>query len=598
MTILDNMKALAMALLVAALSLSSCQETEPEVSIDNVKVSIGDRKVSYRGATIDVTFNAPLAWTARLDLKSGDDEWAALRDDSISGEAKQNARVRVTFETNKSAQERVADLYVTLEGRDEVCICTLTQAVSGESADAAINKALNTYMHEILTTDYLFADAYNEQDINLDVSYKDFLPTHLLSLGDVNIADGGYYKSGSYFGERFIYTNIVEVEMGTKAVQTAGLGFGPFISTALAPGSTEMGIAPAYVRRGSPAEAAGMRRGDLIFAVNGTQLTTSNYRNFMTGLYQNPSGSFKFDYIRFETDENGRYVWNQYSTEPVLAKPHIYDPVLHASVLGDPDNEAVRIGYLVYESFDLNSQEFLKDVIDQFVEVGITDMILDLRFNAGGAVAQSRWLSGCIAGEANCEKTFTKVIYNDGRQENWTFRHGYTSDVDNLGLPTYLGLNRLYVITSYNTASAAELVINSLRGIDFPVYMIGGQTEGKNVGMTVSEIEQNGRYFQFSPVTFWVRNAKDFGDYPDGIVPDEVVTEIYDNMFPYSIGDWGNKDINIALQWAYCEITGKQRWSSPLNTTSSVSSPVPAEFQGMAPEFRRYGNLVYDVNNN
>lgn len=585
------------AALAAAVSLSSCQEKEPELQIEDVKVSIGERKVSFRGATVDVTFNAPLAWTARLELKNGEGEWAALKENNASGEAKKGARVRVAFETNKTSEERVAELWVKMEGQSEVCICTLTQAVSGESADAAISKALNTYMHDILKEDYLFADAYNALDIDLTVSYKDFLPTHLLALGDVNIEDGGYYKSGDLYGERFIYTNIVEVPMGTKAIQTDGLGFGPFISTALAPGSTDIGIAPAYVRRGSPAEAAGLRRGDLIFGVNGTMLNTTNYRNYMNGLYQGPSGSFKFDYLRYEAGADGIYVWNQYSTDPVTATPHVYDPVLHASVLGDPDNESTKIGYLVYESFDLNSQEFLEDAVDQFVATGITDLILDLRFNAGGAVAQSRWLSGCIAGEANSEKTFTKVIYNDGKQENWTFRHGYTSDVDNLGLPHYLGIDRLFVITSYNTASAAELVINSLKGVDFPVYMVGGQTEGKNVGMTVSEVDENGRRFQFSPVTFWVRNAKDFGDYPDGIEPDEVVTETYDNAFPYSFADWGNKDMNIALQYAYCEITGKERWARPL--TKSVSAgPVPCDRQSLEPVHGRFGNLVYNVENN
>lgn len=583
------------AVVSAVVSFSSCRGEEPELLIEDVKVSIGDRKVSFRGGTIDVTFDAPLAWTARLELKDGEGDWASLREDSVSGEAKQSARVRIVFEANKSDKERVAELWIAMDGQDEACVAVISQAASGESADATISKTLNEYMHGILKEDYLFADAYNDLEINMDVNYKDFLPMHLLSLGDVNIADGGYYKSGTASGERFIYTNIVEVEMGTKAIQTGGLGFGPFISTALAPGSTEMGLAPAYVRRGSPAEAAGMRRGDLIYAVNGTMLTTTNYRNFMTGLYQNPSGSFKFDYMRFEANGNGQYVWNYYSTAPILAQPHVYDPVLHASVMGDPDNEAVKIGYLVYESFDLNSQEFLKDAVDQFVSAGITDLILDLRFNAGGAVAQSRWLSGCIAGEANGEKTFTKVIYNDGSQENWTFRHGYTSDVDNLGLPTYLNLDRLYVITSYNTASAAELVINSLKGIDFPVYMIGGQTEGKNVGMTVSEVTESGRTFQFSPVTFWVRNAKDFGDYPDGIMPDEVVTETYDNAFPYSFADWGNKDMNIALQWAYCEITGKPRWSSPLTKVRSIAAP--EDFQRLEPGYLRCGNLVYNIDN-
>jgi hypothetical protein len=325
----------------------------------------------------------------------------------------------------------------------------------------------------------------------------------------------------------------------------------------------------------------------------------------MTSLYQDPSGSYKFSFLRFESNGNGGYDLNAYESGAATASVHIYDPVLHASVLADSDNPSVKIGYMVYESFDLNSQDILEQTIAEFAAAGITDLILDLRFNAGGAVAQSRWLSGCIAGEANYSKTFTKVVYNDGSTEDWKFNYGYNNDTDNLGLPTDLGLDRLYVISSYNTASAAELVISSLKGIDFPVKMIGCRTEGKNVGMEVSETTYNGRRFQFSPVTFWVRNAKDWGDYKDGIAPDEYVnndntlsTDDADNVFPYSFSDWGNMDYNIALQWAYCDITGKARWThSPMTRSASAVSLVPVDFQPMELVNQRHGNLLYNNNN-
>ena len=583
------------ALAVCSIAALSCQEEVIEQPVENVKVSIGDRKVTFRGATVDVTFDAPLAWTARVELKNGEGEWASIRKDTDHGEAAQSARVRIVFEKNASAEERVLDLWVALGEQDEQLVCSLTQAVSGESADAAISKPLNTYMHEILKEDYLFADAYNKLEVDLSVSYKDFLSTHLLQLGEVNEADGGYNRET---GDRFIYTNIAEVEYVTKAVQTAGYGFGPFISSALAEGSTDMGIAPSFVRRGSPAANAGLRRGDIICGVNGQKLTTANYSSFMKTLYQGGSSSYTFDYRRYESDGT-RYVLNAYTSGVVSPDVYIYDPVLFASIIPDEANEATKIGYLAYESFDVDSHEFLADVIDQFVKEGITDMILDLRFNAGGAVAQSRWLSGCIAGAAHEKSTFTKVVYNDGSEEIWTFGHGYTSEVDNLGKPVDLGLKRLYVLTSYNTASAAELVINSLKGIDFEIKLIGGKTEGKNVGMTVSQHDVNGRRFLFSPVTFWVKNAKDFGDYPNGIAPDEYITEDVDNAFPYSFSDWGNMDFNIALQWAYCDITGKPRWNSTL--TKSVSSEltlVPCNVQKAEPVHGRFGSLVYEANNN
>lgn len=580
---------------------------EVRSGISNVEHSYTDKQVSYRGTTVSVRFAASAAWTASVEkLNAEDEDWVSVIASTVSGEAKERCTVRIDFEENETDQERTAELWVKVEGYDPECIATLTQAAAGVSADAKINVALNTYMHEILKKDYLFDKEYNQLEVDLTMDYNNFLPCYLgYEMGDVNIADGGYYRaSQSNAGQRFIYTNIVEIQMGTKAVETAGLGFGPFLSTPLADNSSYIGIAPSFVRRGSPAEAAGLRRGDIIYAVNGAQLTTANYYGMMTSLYQNPAGTYKFSFLRFEDNGAGGYALNSYDSGSATSSAYVYDPVLHASVLSDPDDESAKIGYLVYESFDLNSQEFLKDAIDGFVEAGITDLILDLRFNAGGAVAQSRWLSGCIAGEANGEKTFVNVIYNNGATENWKFNYGYNNDTDPLGKPTDLGLDRLFVITSYNTASAAELVINSLKGIDFPVKVIGCNTEGKNVGMVVSETTYEGRRFQFSPVTFWVRNAKDFGDYGFGMIPDEYVNndntsynDDADNVFPYSFSDWGNMDYNIALQWAYCDITGKARWThTPVAKSIAGVSLNPLDFQPAEAVHGHFGNLVYNNN--
>ncbi len=606
-----------MAAAVVMAGLVSCEKPEgqedetpavkPESGISNVINTYADKQVSAHGETVSIKFDAAFSWTASLEMTPETDqngkEWVTINQNTVSGEAKEGATVRISVKENNTTDERKFVLYLTVEGYEPEAVATFRQAASGTSVDAEMNTTLNTFMHDILKTDYLFVDAYNSKEVDLTVPYTDFLPTHLLALGEVNIEDGGYYKPvQNNSGQRFIYSSLVEVQPVTRAAQVEGLGFGPFISTALEEGSSAMGIAPSFVRRGSPAEKVGMRRGDIIYAVNGTRLTTSNYKTFMDGLYVNPTGQYQFDFLRFEDNGNGGYDKNPYGSEIAYAGPHIFDPILHASVLSDPDNKATKIAYMVFETFDLNSQDLLAETIDGFLEQGITDMILDLRFNYGGAVAQSRWLTGCIAGDANGSKTFCKVIFNDGETENWTFENGYTAETDNLGKPKDLGLTRLFVIGSYNTASAAELVINSLRGIDFEVKLIGSSTEGKNVGMNVTQTEYKGRHFQFQPVTFWVRNAKDFGDYKDGFIPDEYVnndnallTDDADNVFPYSFSDWGNMDFNIALQWAYCDITGKERWThAPETKASSSIRLTPVDFQPMNIPAERAGNMIYN----
>ncbi len=573
--------------------------------VTNVVNPYADKTVSYLGTTVSVKFDASTDWSAELKFTNeADAGWAEINSNTVSGAAKKGCTVRISVKQNKTPQKREVALWLNAEGQQPEKIAVLTQASSGSDVDADMNRALNEFMHDILKDDYLFADAYNKLDVNMSVPYSEFLSAHLLKLGDVNVEDGGYYKAvQSNAGQRYIYSSLVEVQPVTKVTQVAGLGFGPFISSSLPGRPDEMCLAPSYVRRESPAEKAGLKRGDMIYAVNGTRLTTSNYRNYMNSLYQNPTGSYKFSFLRYESDGNGGYSLNSYDSGTAYAGPHNFDPVLHASIIANPDNPKDKIAYMVFETFDLNSHEYLVKTISDFVDNGVTDMILDLRFNYGGAVAQSRWLSGCIAGASNWNKTFTEVVYNDGKTENWTFGNGYTTDTDNLGKPADLKLDRIYIIGSYNTASAAELVINSLRGINFDVKLIGSQTEGKNVGMNVTMKEYKGRHFQFQPVTFYVKNAKGFGDYADGFTPDEIVnnsnslyTDDADNVFPYSFSDWGNLDFNIALQWAYCDITGKARWDnwSKEHTRSSSSAlPVPVGFQPMAVPAERAGNLIY-----
>lgn len=578
-------------------------EQTPEFGVTDIENDYASKKVSYRGETVSIKFKAHGDWTALLVVKKGEGEgWVKIQGKSTSGE---KSTVRIAFDENKGSDERIVELWLIVEGFDDVLAATLTQAASGESSDAAINMALNTYMHDILKEDYLFADAYNAREVDLTVNYSSFLEAHLLRLGEENEADGGYYRlSHENAGERYIYTSLTEIDVTTKASQTSGLGFGPFLSSALPDNSGIIAICPSYVRPGSPAALAGLRRGDMIYSVNGSVLTSATYSIYMRTLYQTPSGSYTFKFLRFEEDGQGGYMMNDYTSTAATAGVHVYNPVLHASILSDPDNESVKIGYLVYEAFELGAQDLLEAAINEFVTSGITDMILDLRFNIGGAVAQSRWLSGCIAGEANGKKTFTKVIYNDGSEENWTFDYGYNDDADNLGKPIDLGLDELYVICSYNTASAAELVINSLKGINFPVKMIGCRTEGKNVGMTVSDFKYQGRFFQFAPVTFWVLNAQGWGDYADGMEPDEYVnnenlstSDDADNVFPYSFGDWGNMDFNIALQWAYCDITGKPRWTETPQTKSGAALQIiPLDFQQIEPAAQHTGNRIYKAN--
>ncbi|MBQ8574397.1 MAG: hypothetical protein IJ450_06040 [Bacteroidales bacterium] len=544
------------------------------------------RVITPSGETITCVLYADAAYKAELVLKSGEEGWALLTKGN-SGEKGRN-NIRIVFEENDTEQERKAELLITVDGYERVSAAVFTQNPSGKTAAIEQNMFLNGYMHDILLEDYLWADEYAKLDVDLEMDYTQYLNHHLMSLGEVNIEDGGYHRANtSNPGERFIYSNIQEL-VATKAIETGGLGFGPIFASQITENGV-MGLSIAYVHQGSPAYAAGMKRGDTIFKVNGLTLTSSNYQTYMSQLYYNPSGTYTFEFIR-DADMESSY------TAEVTAANYIYNPVLYSAVLSEGSH---KIGYLVLENFDLNCQEFVEDIVNQFAENSITDLILDLRFNPGGAVAQSRYLASAIAGTSHLDDTFVKVTFRNGNTQDWKFRGG-PNDQDGLGIAKDLGLDRLYVIGSYGTASASELVINSLRGIDFPVYIYGGRTEGKNVGMTTTQTSYKGRTYLFSPITFRVANAKGFGDYPDGFPADVVVNnqnasyaDDKDNLFPYSFGDWGSMGFNVALRYAYEDIIGVSHSNAP-STRSASFEPIPVGHTGLKqPQHGRFGNMIY-----
>lgn len=586
-----------LAVLSAAFIVAGCgKEPEPGQENDDPVVDTGGvksfvnpatgRDISSYGEVISCVLMSEGNYTAWFEFVSGGEDWAEITKGDTGAEGRNT--IRITFAANETDEARSVELMIQVEGKEPKSLAVFGQQKDAGTAQMQKNITLNTYMHNRLVEEYLWEE-YGSLEVDLTMDYTEFLSKHLLMLGNVNIEDGGKYRSGENKGTRFIYSNIQEVAPVTKTYETGGLGFGPIFSSRIDAQNDVMGLSIAYVHQGSPAWAAGMKRGDTIYSVNGVVLTSSNYKNYMNALYYSPSGTYRLAFIR-NADMNERY------EVQVTTDVYRYNPVLYSAIYGEGEH---KIGYLVLENFDLEAQDFVADIIQQFKDNSITDLILDLRFNPGGAVAQSRYLASAIAGAAHLDDTFVQVEFRGNKRQTWKFRGG-PNDQDGLGIAPDLGLERLYVIGSENTASASELIINGLKGIDFPVYLYGSQTEGKNVGMTTTQTTYEGSRYLFSPITFRVTNAKGFGDYPDGFRPDVMVNnqnssyaDDIDNTFPYSFGDWGDMGFNKALYLAYQDIVGSPEASS-IPCSVPDFSPIPMGGSGLKqPAHGRFGNVIY-----
>ena len=503
-----------------------------------------ERQISQYGEIFACTIKTLAAYELEIVCDS-DEEWVSF-EKGQSGKAGFN-QFRLSFRQNETDQPRSAQMFILVDGYPRTCIAVFSQA--NIMTEQERNIKLNKHMHERLMNEYLWAESYSALNVDLTLDYRDFLSTYLLDLDDVNIEDGGYTKGlVSNPGQRFIYTNIQPVNQTTKAMtQTYGLGFGPFFASYLSSDGSVWCLAVSYVHPGSPADKAGIRRGDAIYMVNGSYVDGDNYESYNNELYLRPNGNYSLTFFR-----NGEIGDGKEITASIAAESYGYNPVLYCDIISD------GVGYLILENFDLNCQSSLSEAINMLKSSGISELILDLRYNQGGSVAQSRWLTSCIAGASRLNDVFAALVYNDGTRELWQYRGG-PDDYDGLGIGPDLGLDRVFVIGSYYTASAAEMVVNSLRGIGFNVCLIGGKTEGKNVGMTPSEVTADGVRYIFSPITFRIENAMGFSNYADGLTPDVLLSDqdlefdddYIDAMFPYSFGDWmvpgANPPLDVAL---------------------------------------------------
>ncbi|KRD07269.1 peptidase S41 [Flavobacterium sp. Root901] len=322
-----------------------------------------------------------------------------------------------------------------------------------------------------------------------------------------------------------------------------------FKLTRVAEGSNDLVGYVRYIIPNSDASNKAIKRGDLFTAVNGTKLTVSNYQSL---LLSGDNYTLNFaDYNGSSFTLNGKSV--------ALTKTTLEEnPILLNKVITSGSH---KIGYLMYNGFYSDYDARLNQAFGELKAQGITDFVLDLRYNGGGSVRSSTRLASMITGQFEGE-IFSKRQYNFKQMAGMTsddlelLNERFVSNFDGNAVNS-LKLTTVYIITTSNTASASELVINGLKPY-INVVQIGETTIGKNVGsftvydsptLTKTNVNPNHKY-AMQPLVFKITNAADFGDYTQGLVPTYVQYEYISN---YGVlGDPSEPLLNLAIS----KITG------------------------------------------
>ncbi|TWO70557.1 hypothetical protein FN976_13400 [Caenimonas sedimenti] len=217
---------------------------------------------------------------------------------------------------------------------------------------------------------------------------------------------------------------------------------------------------------------------------------------------------------------------SQASLPQGLLKNHT-DAVPVVKVVTSPAGR--RTGYIQFNDHEEGSQDDLITAFRQMQDARVEDLVLDLRYNSGGFLYVAIAAASMVTGPASEGLVFEQLRYNDKRSAETassflTFSNRvqfaetqYPRDT----LLPQLNLPRLYVLSSNQTCSSSESLVNSLRGINVEVILVGGTTCGKPYGFHRKE----NCGFAYFPIEFQGFNAKGFGDYTAGFKPTCAVND-------------------------------------------------------------------------
>jgi len=347
-----------------------------------------------------------------------------------------------------------------------------------------------------------------------------------------------------------------------------------------------------YVSAGSPAQKAGLKRGDIIITLDGKEITESNINDVFR------TSSITMGVTSLVQDSSGEYVISSDVKSVRLTAVSMYeDPILLSKTF---DVNGRKVGYLVYNGFDFRSIPALPEVFQTFKDEGVKELVLDLRYNSGGYSITETVLASLIAPMSNVVDgdIFQTEVYNEYLSDAWEeegydtntyFETSFSATSDGVKYEAdvtkaNLSVDKLYVICSGSTASASEGLVVGL-GPYVEQVLVGEQTSGKycagyllapedfyNARYDYSLIKDWGMYVMVSK--FADRDGRNAAE-PDGLVPD---IETYDNPLDgCQLGDENETMLKVALQAAGKKYSGTQG----VRTGTPALKPLPDGKEGL-----------------
>ena len=357
--------------------------------------------------------------------------------------------------------------------------------------------ALDTWMYDIMQQNYLwYQDLPSYDNVNLFLDPASFLSKVKSKSDSYSFVDSVMETPLPTYGFDYSLVRSADIDTAYNALIT-------------------------YVIPGSPAEAAGLVRGDWIMKVDTSYISKKYETQLLQGTKARDlvMGVWKEVPVEPEEGEVGEEETTVYKVVPndktlklPAARAVEDNPVHKTEILTVKENNSdIKVGYLMYNSFTAGTKadpekynDELRQISQEFKKAGVKYVILDLRYNAGGSLDCVQLLGTILTSNARLNGPMAYLEYNDkNRNKDATINFDPTI----LGSGTNLDLPGLFVITSGTTAGAPEMLIGSLFLKDsYPVVSIGSATKGQNVA--TEQFVNEEFLWSVNPVVCTVYNSK------------------------------------------------------------------------------------------
>jgi C-terminal processing protease CtpA/Prc len=319
----------------------------------------------------------------------------------------------------------------------------------------------------------------------------------------------------------FTYTTAEWIALSQSGVE-AGYGTQWVILASRPPRN----VVVAFTDPGTPASAANLARGAQVLTVDGVDMInatdSASINTLNEGLYPSALGaSHSFSVLDLGSSTP--------RTITMTSANVTSTPVQNVGTIG---TRSGRVGYMLFNDHIATAEQLLIAAFAQLQAAGVSDLVIDIRYNGGGYLDIASEVAYMVAGPGpTTGKGFERTVFNDKYTATDPVAGGPLTPVPfhstSLGfsapagqaLPT-LNLGRVFVLTSPNTCSASEAIVNGLRGVGVQVIQVGTTTCGKPYGF----YPQDNCGTTYFTIEFQGLNAQGFGDYWDGFSPANTVS--------------------------------------------------------------------------